>query len=116
MWPAEPKIWTVAEATRRIEDTLTADPVLQSILIRGEISNYKRHTSGHTYFTLKDAKARLRCVLFRRYGQALSFALGDGLGGGGRQVEFIRRTETISCMWSRSSRRERDFFIMLFSS
>ncbi|MGI6558986.1 MAG: exodeoxyribonuclease VII large subunit [Limnochordia bacterium] len=79
MWPAEPKIWTVAEATRRIEDTLTADPVLQSILIRGEISNYKRHTSGHTYFTLKDAKARLRCVLFRRYGQALSFALGDGL-------------------------------------
>ncbi len=79
MWPAEPKIWTVAEATRRIEGALSADPVLQSILIRGEISNYKRHTSGHTYFTLKDAKARLRCVLFRRYGQAVSFPLHDGL-------------------------------------
>ena len=79
MWPAEPKVWTVAEATGRIEDAIAADPVLQSILIRGEISNYKRHISGHTYFTLKDAKARLRCVLFRRYGQAVSFPLRDGL-------------------------------------
>ena len=47
--------------------------------IRGELSGCSRAPSGHVYFTLKDARAQIRCVFFRSKAQALTFALREGL-------------------------------------
>jgi len=55
------------------------EDVLQNIMIRGEISNFKRYTSGHCYFTLKDASASLKCVMFRSRAQTLRFVPENGL-------------------------------------
>jgi exodeoxyribonuclease VII large subunit len=52
--------------------------MLQGIAIHGEISNFKRHTTGHLYFTLKDENSRINCVMFRQYAQMLRFLPGDG--------------------------------------
>lgn len=59
---------------------LQSDPVLQQVAVQGEISNFRHHTpSGHMYFSLKDDKARLRCVMFRGRNVRLSFQPRDGL-------------------------------------
>ena len=49
---------SVSALTKYIKRKFDADPHLQNVYIRGEISNFKQHTSGHMYFTLKDDKAR----------------------------------------------------------
>ena len=69
---------TVSQLTRLVKDRLEAEPALQAVWVAGEVSNYKRHTSGHIYFTLKDAGATLRCVFFRTYAAGLSFEPGAG--------------------------------------
>lgn len=58
---------------------LDAAPDLCQVWVRGEISNFRRHGSGHLYFTLKDETAVLRAVMFRRENAGLAFAPGDGL-------------------------------------
>ncbi|HEY8416565.1 MAG TPA: exodeoxyribonuclease VII large subunit [Limnochordales bacterium] len=72
-------IYTVQQLTRIIKDRLTSDPRLTGVLVRGEISNFKHHGSGHMYFTLKDAHSRLRCVMFRSDNARLRFRPEDGL-------------------------------------
>ena len=57
--------WTVAELTARIRALLEGDESLQDVAVSGEISNMTRARSGHWYFTLKDATASLRCVMWR---------------------------------------------------
>ncbi|MDE0611040.1 MAG: exodeoxyribonuclease VII large subunit [Anaerolineaceae bacterium] len=57
--------WTVAEITARIRLLLEGDAELQDVAVSGEISNLTRARSGHWYFTLKDASASLRCVMWR---------------------------------------------------
>ena len=57
--------WTVAELTARIRALLEGDESLQDVAVSGEISNMTRARSGHWYFTLKDANASLRCVMWR---------------------------------------------------
>ena len=52
---------------------------MNDLWVRGEISNYKRHSSGHLYFTLKDERGRLRCVMFRSRGRRLAFFPSDGM-------------------------------------
>ena len=47
--------------------------------VTGEISGYKHHYSGHRYFYLKDASARVQCVMFRQYAMGLEFAPEDGM-------------------------------------
>ena len=61
-------IFSVSEANNFIKALLDAVPQLQTIFVRGEISNYKLYPSGHHYFTLKDERgqASLRCAMFRR--------------------------------------------------
>ncbi|MGB2937057.1 MAG: exodeoxyribonuclease VII large subunit, partial [Phycisphaerae bacterium] len=54
---------TVWELTRRIQATI--EDGFPQVWVVGEISNFKRHTSGHVFFTLKDERASLRCVLWR---------------------------------------------------
>ena len=56
----------------------TQDYLLQSILVKGEISNCKYHTSGHIYFTLKDPKGVVNCVMFAGNRAGLSFRLAEG--------------------------------------
>ena len=53
--------------------------MLQGLRLRGEISNFKRHSSGHWYFTLKDAQSRINCVMFRQYNMGVSLRPADGM-------------------------------------
>src|SRR3954471_4404261 len=57
------KVFTVAELTRQIRGAL--ETRFRAVWVQGEISNYKLHPSGHQYFTLKDARAQISCVIFR---------------------------------------------------
>ena len=68
---------TVSELTRKIKQVLESG--FPAATVQGEISNFKRHTSGHLYFTLKDASAQLPCVLWRSRAAALRFAPEDGM-------------------------------------
>lgn len=74
----EKGIYTVHEFTRVIKTILT-DGMLNDVWIRGEISNYTNHSSGHRYFTLKDKNSQLQCVMFRWYGQNMRFELEHGM-------------------------------------
>jgi len=71
--------WTVSELTHYIKNKFERDPQLVSLLLKGELSNFRRHQSGHCYFTLKDAAASIRCVMFRSRVQSLRFNPVDGL-------------------------------------
>jgi exodeoxyribonuclease VII large subunit len=72
----EPRIWSVAEITRSIRSLLESS--LGEVWIQGEICNFRRQSSGHCYFGLKDERALLSCVLFRSYVPA-HLPLADGM-------------------------------------
>lgn len=74
----EALIFSVSQLTAYIKGMFSSDPLLHSVYVRGEISNYKLHSSGHSYFTLKDQNSKIRCVMFRQYGQPI-FAMQDGM-------------------------------------
>ena len=57
--------WTVSDLSRFLRALIESEPLLQSIWVRGEISNFSRPKSGHWYFTLKDRDAQLPCVMWR---------------------------------------------------
>jgi len=69
---------TIRELTRLIKGKLEGDPGLQDIWLRGEISNFTLHSSGHMYFTLKDDASRLKCIMFASYNQRLPFVPKNG--------------------------------------
>ncbi len=73
----ERKIWSVAELTARISGVLAAQ--FSNLWVEGEVSNYRPAQSGHLYFTLKDAKAQVKCVCFRTQAMRLKFKPEDGL-------------------------------------
>ncbi len=75
----EPKIFTVGQINRYIKNLLENDCILNSLLIRGEISNFKAHGTGHFYFTLKDAVGAVNCVMFRQYAETLPFFPENGM-------------------------------------
>ena len=60
----EKKYLTVSALNRYLKARIDADEQLQKILIKGEISNFKHHSSGHLYFTLKDEYSRINAVMF----------------------------------------------------
>ncbi|GAB4398841.1 MAG: exodeoxyribonuclease VII large subunit [Anaerolineales bacterium] len=72
-------ILTISELTRHLSALLQADPLLQNVWVRGEISNFSRPASGHLYFTLKDKTAALRCVMWRNQAARLQFVPRDGM-------------------------------------
>lgn len=74
-----PYIFSVRELTRYIRTTLERERPLQGLLVRGEISNLKYHTSGHLYFTLKDDVSQLPCVMWRERVQAQPFRCEHGM-------------------------------------
>ncbi len=73
-------IFSVAQVNNYVKSLMDRDPILQNLWIRGEISNYKLHSSGHMYFTLKDAQSRIRCVFFKYYNDDLDFLPSEGMG------------------------------------
>ena len=75
----EQMIFSVSEANNFIKALLDAVPQLQTIFVRGEISNYKCYPSGHHYFTLKDEGSALRCVMFRGMAAKLRFRPENGM-------------------------------------
>lgn len=72
-------IYTVSSLVRYLKFSIDNDMQLQSILIKGEISNFTNHRSGHWYFTLKDAKAKLSCVMFASYASRCKIMLKEGM-------------------------------------
>src|SRR5437588_901354 len=70
------KVLTVAELTRAIRGTI--ETRFGAVWVQGEISNYKQHPSGHQYFTLKDSRAQIACVIFRNAPLSLHQPLADG--------------------------------------
>ena len=71
-------IGTVSRVNNYIKRLLDSKPVLNNIWVKGEISNYKRHSSGHIYLTLKDEGSVLKAVMFRGAAQSLNFEPADG--------------------------------------
>ena len=72
--------WTlsVSQLNEYVRRLLAGDPMLRSLRVQGEISGFKRYTSGHLYFTLKDEEACVSCVMFRSSAETLDFRPQDG--------------------------------------
>ena len=70
---------TVTELNRYIKSMFDKDENLENILIKGEISNFKHHYTGHMYFTLKDEKSLIKCIMFKSYAERLKFVPKDGM-------------------------------------
>ncbi|MBQ0059578.1 MAG: exodeoxyribonuclease VII large subunit [Lachnospiraceae bacterium] len=71
-------IYQVGQINRYIKGLFTQDVLLNHVSVRGEVSNLKYHTSGHIYFSLKDADGALRCVMFRSHRAGLAHRMKDG--------------------------------------
>lgn len=76
---ASPKYLTVQALTKYIKKKLDVDTHLQSIFVRGEVSNFKHHNSGHMYLTVKDEKARIQAVMFQGDNKRLRFKPENGM-------------------------------------
>ncbi|WP_067926734.1 exodeoxyribonuclease VII large subunit [Alicyclobacillus shizuokensis] len=72
-------VLSVSDLTAIIKERLTGDVRLRLCAVTGELSNFKHHTSGHLYFTLKDDRSRIRAVMFSRWARSLSFVPKDGM-------------------------------------
>lgn len=70
---------SVSQLTMHLKDIIENDLMLSRVNVRGEISNFKYHSSGHMYFTLKDENAKIKCVMFRGYNAFLKFMPEDGM-------------------------------------
>ncbi len=75
--PEEQKVLTVSEITRQIKFSL--EQRFPRVWVQGEVSNFKRHTSGHLYFTLKDEGAQISVTMWRSRAESLLFAPEDGM-------------------------------------
>ncbi len=71
-------IYTVGQLNSYIKNMFTQDYFLQALFVKGEVSNCKYHSSGHIYFTLKDYKGTISCVMFAGNRGGLSFRLAEG--------------------------------------
>jgi exodeoxyribonuclease VII large subunit len=74
---AERRVLSVTEVTEQIKDTLESE--FFALHVQGEVSNYKRHQSGHWYFTLKDSHSQLRAVFYRQWNRLMRFEPENGL-------------------------------------
>ena len=72
-------ILSISELTEYIKNILETDSLLQNVTVRGEISNFYRHSSGHLYFTLKDRQSQLKCVMFRNSALQVKFEPENGM-------------------------------------
>ncbi|NIK12408.1 exodeoxyribonuclease VII large subunit [Alkalibacillus almallahensis] len=75
----EPKYLTVTALTKYIKKKFDIDRHLKQVLLQGEISNFKHHSRGHMYFTIKDQQTRISAVMFASHNQTLAFKPEDGM-------------------------------------
>ena len=73
------EVLSITQLNEYIRDRMDQDPMLTSVAVRGEISNYKMYPSGHHYFTLKDEGSALRCVMFKGNALRLRFRPENGM-------------------------------------
>ncbi|OPZ84664.1 MAG: Exodeoxyribonuclease 7 large subunit [Firmicutes bacterium ADurb.Bin419] len=72
-------ILTVSSVNKYIKEIISRDIILSNLWIRGEVSNFKNHSSGHMYFTLKDENSLIKCVMFRTQNSSLKFVPENGM-------------------------------------
>ena len=70
---------TVTQLNKYLKDRFDEDENLNAILVKGEISNFKNHYTGHLYFTLKDENSLIKCIMFKSYAEKLNFKPKDGM-------------------------------------
>ena len=70
---------SVTELNKYIKDKVAGDEYLNNVLVKGEISNFKHHYTGHMYFTLKDENSLIKCIMFKTYTSNLKFNPKDGM-------------------------------------
>lgn len=70
---------TVTDLNQYIKNKIADDEYLNNVLVKGEISNFKNHYTGHLYFTLKDENCLIKCIMFKSYAQKLNFMPKDGM-------------------------------------
>ena len=74
----EDKIYSVSNINKYIKMVFEKDTFLSNITVQGEITNFKAHSSGHLYFTLKDEASTIKCIMFRSAVASLKFMPKDG--------------------------------------
>ena len=72
-------VYTVGQVNSYIKNMFAQDFLLQELSVKGEVSNCKYHSSGHIYFTLKDAKGTISCVMFAGNRSGLNFRMAEGM-------------------------------------
>lgn len=70
---------TVTKLNQYIKNKIGEDEYLNNVLVKGEISNFKHHYTGHMYFTLKDENSLIKCIMFKSYTSNLNFVPKDGM-------------------------------------
>ena len=70
---------SVSDLNLYIKEKIAGDEALNAVVVKGEISNFKAHYTGHFYFTLKDDKSLIKCIMFKTYAQKLDFMPKDGM-------------------------------------
>lgn len=70
---------SVTELNKYIKDKIATDDFLNNVFIKGEISNFKHHYTGHMYFTLKDENSLIKCIMFKSSASGLKFVPKDGM-------------------------------------
>ncbi len=70
---------TVTELNQYMKNKVAEDEFLQNVYIKGEISNFKNHYTGHMYFTLKDENCLIKCIMFKSYAERMKFMPKDGM-------------------------------------
>ena len=71
---------SVTDLNKYIKDKIANDENLTNVFVKGEISNFKHHYTGHMYFTLKDENSLIKCIMFKTYTANLKFNPKDGMG------------------------------------
>ena len=70
---------SVTDLNKYIKEKIDKDEILNNVLVKGEISNYKHHYTGHLYFTLKDENSLIKCIMFKGFAANLKFEPKDGM-------------------------------------
>ena len=65
---------SVTDLNKYIKNKIDGDEMLNNVLVKGEISNFKNHYTGHMYFTLKDESSLIKCVMFKSYTTFIFYA------------------------------------------
>ncbi len=85
-------ILTVTQINEFVKMLFDGNPMFKSVLVKGEISNFVNHSSGHLYFTLKDENSQLKAVMYRSSAEGLTFVPENGMKviAGGRITEYVK--------------------------